>query len=117
MYDSLSGTGEKRLLRQNQKVNGQDRAVPLHTAVLNNSRRATDGIQPHALESSLDQQDKPHALHVSGIRTARNGTVQGVKEVGKKRKPRCNGGDRAKQWRYPTRKGADFLLVFLGHEH
>jgi hypothetical protein len=95
----------KRLTRQNQKVHGQDRAVPLRTTILNNARRVTDDIPFRTFESSLDQQGKPYASHVSGIRTARNGDDAGGKRSRKKRKPRCNGVDRAVKTGMPNSKG------------
>jgi len=49
--------------------------------------------------------------------TAREGMAEGVEERRSKRRPPCNGADRASATRgYPTRKGADFRHGLNGWE-
>jgi hypothetical protein len=49
--------------------------------------------------------------------TAREGMAEGVEERRSKRRPPCNGADRASATRgYPTRKGADFRHGLDGWE-
>ena len=58
------------------------------------------------------QLGKPHASRVGGIPTVRKGDGAGGRRGRRKRRPPCNGADRAvERQRYPTRKGADVRLV------
>lgn len=110
----------KRLNRQNQKVSGWDRVIDLRATILNNSRRVTDGIHPQALESSLINRVNPMhpTLALSAVVSGPQGTgmVQGAKEIGKSECHAVTTWIGPQTRGYPTRKGADFRMVFLGHE-
>ncbi len=110
----------KWLARQDQKVRGMDRAVLERATVLNDSRRVIDGTHPRTLESSPINRvsptyPTPTALAVVS-RPQGTGMVQGVKDAGASegRTVMVRIGPRERE--YPTRKGADFRLVFLGRE-
>jgi hypothetical protein len=66
----------------------------------------------HSAPGLLDRQlGKPHVLHLGGSPTAREGDGIGGKRCRRKRRPPCNGADRAARAGDPTRKGADFRRV------
>ena len=106
----------KRLTRHNQNGTQVGSCGTATHDDTQNSCRVTDTTHPQTLESSPNQQGKPHVSHNSGIRIVRNGDDTGGKGSRSKRKPCCNGMDRAVRI-YPTRKGADFRLVSLGNEN
>jgi hypothetical protein len=77
-----------------------------------NSRR-TNRTQPTRSFLPFMQQGKPHPFRRE-TETRPQGRVmtEGVKESRSKRRPLCNGADRAAARRiYPARKGADFRQV------
>ena len=69
--------------------------------------------------STLDNRVSPTrpSPQGGGIRTARQEMAEGVEERRSKRRPSCNGKDKASAMRgYPTRKGADFRHGLNGWE-
>ena len=66
-----------------QKASRLDCMVILHTAILTNSCRVTDGTHPQAFESS--QVNRVSPMHPTSVvsEPQGTGTVQGVKECGK----------------------------------
>ncbi len=110
----------KRLERQNQKVRGMDRVIAMRAAVLDNSHRVIDGTHPQTFESSPINRVSPMrptpARPVVVSEPQGTGMVQGVKEAGESECRTVTVRIGPQERRYPTRKGADFRLVFLGRE-
>ena len=108
----------KRLSRQNQKVRGTDRVIRVCATVLNGSRRVRDGTHPRTIESFLiDRVSPTRPTMVVVSEPQGTGTAQGVKDAGGSERQAVTAWIGPRERRYPTRKGADFRLVFLGREN
>jgi len=84
-----------------------------------NTTRRTIGRSRPIRISTLDNRVSPTrpVAGGGGIPTARKGMAEGVEERRSKRRPSCNGADRASATRgYPARKGADFRHGLTGWE-
>ena len=108
----------KRLSRQTQKVRATDRVIRVHAMVLNGSRRVRDDIHPRTIESFLiDRVSPTHPTMVVVSEPQGTGPTQGVKDAGESERQAGTAWKGPRERTYPTRKGTDFLLVFLGREN
>src|SRR5919199_218989 len=91
------------------------REVPARGSIRNSHRvRGSNRPRPQLLCRQLG---KPHASRFGGIPTVRKGDGAGGRRGRRKRRPPCNGVDRAvARQGYPTRKGADVRLVLAGRK-
>lgn len=108
----VKGTWRKGLIRRNQngKRVGLDGSFTFSS--IHHPRRATDANLTHRVVLS-EQLGKPlESRHPAVSRTQERGMVQGVKEAGESECRAVTVRTGPRERRYPTRKGADFRLVF-----
>lgn len=106
----------KRLTRRNQNgTRGGSRNHGVRDGI-HSPRRVTDGAHPRTLESFLIDRVSPMRPTLVVSEPRGTGTAQGVKDAGGSERQAVTAWIGPRERAYPTRKGADFRLVFLGRE-
>jgi hypothetical protein len=108
----------KRLARQNQNgARGGSHSSSMRDGA-HGPRRVKDGTHLQPLESSLIDRVSPmHPTLVVVSEPQGTGMVQGVEDAGGSERQAVTAWIGPRERTYPTRKGADFRLVFLGREN
>ena len=108
----------KRLVRQNQNgVRGGSRDHGARDGI-HGPRRVIDGTHSRTLESFLIDRVSPMRPTLVVVSEPQGtGTAQGVEDAGGSERQAVTAWIGPRERTYPTRKGADFQLVFLGREN